>query len=79
MECPAEGAGPVLAYFGLLMHAYAQGPGSTPCTTRGGRRIRRPRAFHRAWDVGLRALGEGAFSEETWPTWWKHRFERVPK
>ena len=39
----------------------------------------RSRAFRRAWGVGLRALGEGAFSEETWPTWWQHRFEMVPK
>ena len=22
---------------------------------------------------------EGAFSEETWPTWWQYRFEMVPK
>ena len=29
----------------------------------------RSRAFRRAWGVGLRALAEGAFSEETWPTW----------
>ena len=39
----------------------------------------RSRAFRRAGGVGLRALGEGAFSEETWPTWWQHRFEMVPK
>ena len=39
----------------------------------------RSRAFRRAWGVGLRALGERAFSEETRPTWWQHRFQMAPK
>ena len=30
-----------------------------------GRRIQSLRAFRRAWDLGSRALGEGAFSEDT--------------
>ena len=39
----------------------------------------RSRAFRRAWDFGSRALGEGAFSEETRPRWWQRRFEMAPK
>ena len=39
MECPAECAGPVLAHLSLFRPEYAKRPGSTPSTTRGGRRI----------------------------------------
>ena len=76
-ECPAECAGPVLAHLSLLRPEY-----SAASWKHAQHHQRwaadRSRAFRRAWGVGLRALGEGAFSEETWPTWWQHRFEMAP-
>jgi len=35
----------------------------------------RLRAFRRAWDLGWRALGGGAFSEERFQAWFQHNFE----
>ena len=63
MECPAECAGPVLADFSLLR------PESEETSWKHAQHHQRwaadrSRAFRRAWGVGLRALVEGAFSEE---------------
>ena len=63
-ECPAECAGPVLAHLSLLRPEY-----SARSWKHAQHHQRwaadRSRAFRRAWDLGSRALGEGAFSKET--------------
>ena len=64
MECPAECAGPVLAHLSLFRPEYAKRPGSTPSTTRGGRRIAH------AHSAGPGILDRGPLAKrrsETWP------------
>ena len=51
----------------------------TACAAEALGRIQSLRAFRRAWGLGSRALGEGAFSEGTWQTWRQHRIEITSK
>jgi len=41
-------------------------------------RFNRSRAFLQAWDLGSRVLGEGAFSEERFQTWFQNIFKIAP-
>ena len=52
---------------------------STPMPPEVGGRFNCSRAFRRAWDLGWRALGERAFSEERFQTWFQNSFESALK
>ena len=58
MECPAEGAGPVLAHLSLLRPESAAGFWKHAQHHRRWA-ADRSRAFRQAWVVGQRALGQG--------------------